>query len=276
MKVLGLVLAIGVPVAGFGQAAVPAKKALEFDVVSVKDNDGKAFYSDWRKTPSGLHIEKMKFRQLLGGAMPTGVESGPETTVLPKWADSKLFDVDAKVALEDAEAFKHFERYGNEVRAMLLRVLEDRFQLKVHYETRQLTVYSLVVAKGGVKMQPAVGGEAEKKWLRSGYMPGYPRMVFDGKAMVGDFRSSSMAILAKVLSAEVPRVSDATGLPGLYDFKLTYWPGIAANLGAKRDDNSDVQDIFVAVQQQLGLKLVPGKGSVQVAVVDHVEQPSAN
>jgi uncharacterized protein (TIGR03435 family) len=73
-------------------------------------------------------------------------------------------------------------------------------------------------------------------------------------------------------------VQDQTGLTGLYDIKLDYAP-MQASAPAAADEASTPSgqpDIFTAIQEQLGLKLVPTKGSVEVLVIDHIERPSEN
>jgi uncharacterized protein (TIGR03435 family) len=80
-----------------------------------------------------------------------------------------------------------------------------------------------------------------------------------------------MESLAAQLTQEVGHiVQDQTGLKGIYDFTLRY----SDDMAAKAD--SSVPSIYTALQEQLGLKLEPTKGPVDVIVIDHVERPSAN
>jgi uncharacterized protein (TIGR03435 family) len=69
-------------------------------------------------------------------------------------------------------------------------------------------------------------------------------------------------------------VVDQTGLKGTYDFTLTWSESLTS--GAAQESGTDAPSLFTAVQEQLGLKLVPTKGPVEVIVVDHIEKPSAN
>jgi uncharacterized protein (TIGR03435 family) len=138
---------------------------------------------------------------------------------------------------------------------MLQTLLADRFKLRMHNETKQLSVYSLVPAKTGPKLQEAdgLGG------------------VSIGRSLVRGTMTTS--VLAKQLTLILSRtVVDDTGLKGTYKIALTWAPDDQA---AARTDDSD-PSIFTAIQEQLGLKLQSSKGPVQVFVVDHAEQPSEN
>ena len=151
---------------------------------------------------------------------------------------------------------------------LLQPLLADRFQLKVHRETRMLAVYSLVVAKGGPKLRkPTEDG------------PGWSRY---GNQIIG--RKYDIARLARDLSGNlnIP-VLDKTDLKGIYDIDLMW----SSDPGQK--DFRDVRDsadipapdpnrpvIFTAIKEQLGLELKAEKGPVEVIVIDHVEKPSPN
>jgi uncharacterized protein (TIGR03435 family) len=137
----------------------------------------------------------------------------------------------------------------------LQSLLEDRFHLQVHHETRELLVYELIVAKGGSKLKVAQGDPANFK-LR---MP-KGRILADG---------GSMAMLASVLANHFNRpVTDKTGLTGRYAIDLQF----------ASDDNPDDPhpSLFTALQEQLGLKLESRKAPSEVLVIDHLERPSEN
>jgi uncharacterized protein (TIGR03435 family) len=153
-----------------------------------------------------------------------------------------------------------------EMKPMLQSLLKDRFQLTVHRETRKMSAYDLVVAKGGPKMAvyPAPAKAAPSN-------PGSP--------MLGG--TMTMAQLAQVISRVVGKpVFDRTGLAERYNFflsfaRLSLETGDVSNGG--RPDLGGAPDLFTAVQEQLGLKLEPEKEGVEVIIVDHIEQsPSEN
>ncbi len=187
---------------------------------------------------------------------------GPDRIVgMPEWANitnSGGYEINAKVASQDVERYGKLNR--EEKLQMLQPLLEDRFHLKAHLETRVMPVYDLVVGKGGPKLKEATADESDKA----------PRL---GGVAVGKIVSvaSPLKYLALLLTSEVERpVADRTGLTGKYDFTFEYTPAASALA------ESEGPSIFTAIQDQLGLKLVPAKGPVPVLVIDHVEKPSPN
>ena len=127
--------------------------------------------------------------------------------------------------------------------------------MKLHEETRTLPAYDLEVAKGGTKLQPSQS---------SGRSIGIGRNHFNGSGLTA-------ATIAEQLSLIAGRVViDKTALPDRYDLKLEWTPD-----DATAGDNS-APSFFTAVQEQLGLKLVPAKEPVRVLVIDRIEQASAN
>lgn len=174
-----------------------------------------------------------------------------------------------------------------QVGEMVKTLLADRFQLKVHTETRDLPVYALIPAKGGIKLQPAKDNGSSRG--RGGVAP-MLRGWLQGTAV-------PMASLVLALSQSMDRpVVDKTGFSDPFDFRLTWTPetGTGADAGAPTDGSCpssftafqeqrgmkvetwSCPSIFTAVQDQLGLKLDPQKDPTEVLVIDHVERPSAN
>jgi len=182
-------------------------------------------------------------------------------TGLPTWADKDRFDVDAKANDDTVAAIRKLSNQEQEqlTRDMLQSLLADRFQLRVHYESKVQPIYELVLAKGGSKLKP----------LPADQKPGW------GKFDRGEFilRGKSIAEFANGLSFSnlVGRtVVDKTGLIGNYDIDLKWTP----------DDQQGTPDagptFFTALEEQLGLKLEAAKGPVDTLVIDHVEKPSEN
>jgi uncharacterized protein (TIGR03435 family) len=183
----------------------------------------------------------------------------------PSWLNAERYDINAKLDSSTVEALKKLSpderRHVQE--HMLQALLAERFKLTIHRETRELPIYTLVAGKGGAKLQEAKADEKSS----SSYGPG---------SITGEARS--VANLAQLLSVSVGHpVVDKTGLAASYDFKLKWASedSQAASAGASQSD-SEPASVFTAVQEQLGLKLVSGKGPVEVVVIDHVERPSAD
>jgi uncharacterized protein (TIGR03435 family) len=175
---------------------------------------------------------------------------------------------------------------------MLQALLEDRFQLKTHREARELPVYTLTVAKSGLKVQalkedcapldmsvmmapPAPGQKAPN-------FCGSSRMHRNGQTMILDLHATSMSDLANRFSASLDRaVIDKTGVEGIFDLHLEFGldettPGFPpARGGPAASDDAPGPSIFTAVQE-LGLRLEPSKGPVEFLVIDRVERPSGN
>jgi len=186
---------------------------------------------------------------------------------LPSWADSDRFDVEAKMDEQTLAALQKLprEQRWQTKRQMLQDVLADRFKLKVHKETREMTIYNLVIAKGGLKMKQPPDGKP------TGYRVGRAEISGDGIAF---------AALVAQLPGEVHGiVQDKTGLTGYYSIHLKWNPNpLSASAGPAGAPNADdaLPDLFSALQDQLGLKLESTKAPVDVIVIDHVEKPSEN
>jgi uncharacterized protein (TIGR03435 family) len=168
-----------------------------------------------------------------------------------------------------------------QVQEMAKALLAERFQLKVHRETRDLPVYALIPAKGGVKI--AVAKDNGRPRGSNGVL------LVDQGWIQGT--NVSMASLLQALSHSVDRpVVDKTNFAEAFDFRLTWTPDsdVPADGGCPatflpmqerlgiRTEAWSCPSIFTAVQDQLGLKLDPQNDPIEVLVIDHVERPSAN
>jgi bla regulator protein BlaR1 len=200
----------------------------------------------------------------------------------PAWIHSDLYVINAK-----AEGTPSQEMMQG---PMLQALLEDRFKLKIHRETREIPVYALTVAKSGSKLKPFKEGSCTSMPLTfppAALAPGQRYC----KAMVGlikpavEAEGSTLAEFSKLLELILDRpVMDTTGIMGRFDIHLEFAPdestprllparGDAA--GATLSDPAGAP-IFTAIQEQLGLKLVPAKGPGEFLVIDRVERPSEN
>ncbi|QEE30373.1 TIGR03435 family protein [Terriglobus albidus] len=157
----------------------------------------------------------------------------------PGWLNSELYDIAAKA---NSDAPLSYEQ----LRGPLQRLLQERFGLKVHRETREVPGYALVVAKGGSKL-PITGEPGDEK----GYV------LRDAVQN----RSASMATLAGMLTIPVGRpVVDETGLTGNYVISLKFAP--------MDTNDSGLPSLPSAMEEQLGLKLEPKKIRREILVVD--------
>lgn len=192
----------------------------------------------------------------------------------------------------------------NEMFLMLQSLLEDRFRLKVHRETRDMPVYALVAAKSGLKLPPPEksgctesAADAAPEWAGGRMAPpgqGAPAATLCGSAGLtlvpsapllpgGGARMQgekiAMPELARKLSLILDRsVIDKTGFTGLFDLQLDFVADETTPAMPPPPPGSDMPgpSISQALQQQLGLRLESTKGPVEVIVVDHAERPSGN
>jgi uncharacterized protein (TIGR03435 family) len=183
----------------------------------------------------------------------------------PAWVDTDRFDIEAQ-----AEKPSSLEQHH----LMMRSLLTDRFHLRFHFETREMSLYSLTVDSGGAKLTLHDARNSGDPWIEPSMdAPLHARW----KAT-----SSPMDLLAFRLGSVLDRpVIDQTGLKGEYDFTLAYTMDLPPNLPPNALLNGQPIDvtgpsIFQALRQQLGLRLEPRKGPAQAMVIDHVEKPDAN
>jgi uncharacterized protein (TIGR03435 family) len=195
----------------------------------------------------------------------------------PDWLNTLRYDVTATMHAGTAKP---------DLQAMLRNLLVSRFQMIMHRESRELPVYEVVAGKGGPKLRPASteGAAAPEELaevkpgtgkdglpvvtLRS---PGIVIETMNGRARITGHQVS-IARLADFLSTRLDRpVLDRTGLPGIFDVVLYFRPD-----GVNADGAVD-PDIFVAIQEQLGLRLEARRSAVDLLVIDHAEKvPTSN
>jgi bla regulator protein BlaR1 len=254
---------------------------LTFEVASIKPSGG-----DDRRTMiqiqpgGGFRASGMTVKMLLTQAYDVRefqVSGGPS------WINTKRYDITAKSEHSDeAQSLPDDPRkmtdeqrktVSDQMRERLRALLAERFQLTIHRETKEQSVYALVVGKGGSKLK-----ESETK---EGTGPrGMMRM---GRAQLSG-QGVPLQMLTQSLSSQLGRpVIDRTGLKGNFDFKLEWTPdpGQPAAMPANGPDAPPPPDpngpsIFTALQEQLGLRLESQKGPVEMLVIDKVEKPSEN
>jgi uncharacterized protein (TIGR03435 family) len=186
------------------------------------------------------------------------------------WLSSETWSVDARAQGDPSR---------DELMFMLQSLLADRFHLKVHRESREISVYSLTVSRNGPKLSAPkeggcttpVSGQPEPATPPCGRVR--ISMLPSGVLMEGG--RATIAELVRVLAIPLSRpVVDHTALNGAYDIRL-HFTDEAPGPTPRPADAADA-GIFTAIQEQLGLKLETGRAPVDVLVIDHVERPTAN
>ena len=183
----------------------------------------------------------------------------------PPWLETDKFDIAAQPDIPGTFTDK-------QLKSMIQKLLADRFQLKFHKDSKELSAYVLTVAKTGSKLKKSEGDPS-----------GLPALYFRQLGAL-TVRNATMSDFSHLLQAAVldRPVVDQTGLDGRYDFLLKWTPDESqfAGMGIKIPPPTDAADapppLFTAIQEQIGLRLEAGKAPVPVLVLDHVEKPSGN
>lgn len=291
------------PDIGDWQAAAGGKKS--FDVASVKPtstlgrrssfplDEGNAYVPGGRLSASFPLWFYIRFAYKIAAG---DQERAAAVAHLPEWVDRDLFDIEARAEGNPTK---------DQMRLMMQSLLAERFNLRVHFETKEVPVFALILVKPGTlgpKLLPhEQGPPCPDSFTRSSAPPGGgspPKEVFppncdtqeararDGVYQAGG-RNSTMPSLANVIyvlgsrAGEVDKpVVDRTGLAGKFDYTVVYTPGengspVPPGPSAPPRDPQGTP-FLDAVRQQLGLRLESSKGPLRSPVIDHIEKPSPN
>jgi uncharacterized protein (TIGR03435 family) len=249
---------------GVGLAQPPAARSTldAFEVATIKPTA-----PDW-KSGRFIRMQGAQFvarnhtvKTLIAAAYnlsPRAISGGPP------WVESDHYDIFAKPPGSIRPNF-------DEQTSMLRKLLADRFKLTFHRESKVLSIYTLTIAKNGPKL-----GEGTVS-------PDGPQplaIVISPQGVWLPARNATIGEFASVMQrAALDRpIVDKTGLSGRYDFKLAWTPDESqfGGIAPRESSESTEPDLFMAIQQQLGLKLEATRGPVDVLVIDKVERPSDN
>jgi uncharacterized protein (TIGR03435 family) len=231
----------------FAQAPTPTPTPT-YDVASIKPNKSGSQSSGTHTDRGGLTATNVTLRALIRNAY--GLQDF-QIAGGPGWVDSDRFDIIAKAEREPANMAER--------RLMMQALLAERFSLVAHHETRELAVYDLVLARPDGKLGAGL------RHVDCAVVQTCGSTTVNNTVLKA--RGPTIPDFAQTLSAIVTRiVIDKTGLAGAFDIDLTW----------SRDQATDTSQpsIFTALQEQLGLKLEPSRGPVEVLVIDRVEPPT--
>jgi len=253
-----------------------------FEVASVKPNHSGSNNVSISLPPSGRFVAtNIPLRMLIRMAYKV---QNFQITGGPGWINSDKFDIEAKPESSPAVDIRkltrdQFDAFQEQQRLRVQALLADRFELKLHRDTKELPVYALVVAKSGSKLHEVAPGSTTPN-------PQGRMQMMRGELTGHEVK---LSFLTSVLSNELGRtVIDKTGLNGAYDFTLKWTPDESQGRmfkgpgpGPESPDSapppeSSGPSIFTAIQEQLGLKLESTKGPVEILVIDQVERPTEN
>ena len=266
-----------------GAAQVQAQQptpAPTFEVASVKPNvDGQAKMQTVTR-PGGVYVAVNTPLRLLIADAYLGVQPGAVDRIVggPAWVQSARYDITAKAARD----FRPTPPGPPAEMLLMLRgLLEDRFKLKVHRERRELPAYELVVVRPGAAALRKSDVDCDALFAagqvtrpetgirpRCGVSNGPVGPTGDTGLIAGAF---SMSQFAQFLQRLGRPVIDKTGLTGRYDFDLAFAPMGPSTPDAPSDPARPT--IFIALEEQLGLKLQSTNGPLDVIVIDSIEQP---
>jgi uncharacterized protein (TIGR03435 family) len=279
LLVCAAVAVLGPVTAGAMQAAKPAQATVEnrprFEVASIKrtpETTGPG--ADFSSMPGGrFHARNNDVSNLIGNAY--GI---PQYRIAnrPDWVTTGRYDLEAKAADSNAEAPR--------LMLMLQTLLEERFRLRWHRETREGPVYVLRTASGGHKLRAAkdgaCAGDLEQAKLLPAPAPGRTSRVCGnnwlngrGPNIVWSAYSIDMEKLAGSLAVLTGRtVVDKTGITGLFDIDVEL-PRLQPLAGDLAPADADA---FTVIREQLGLVLEQGKGPLEYFVIDSIAKPTDN
>jgi len=262
-----------------------------FEVASVRsckdvpgDRGGPVSFSPGRLTSNCQSVDGLIHAAYVIFANGQNANTGQSVPIEggPAWMNSEHYTINAT-----AEGNAKREMMSG---PMMQALLEDRFRLKIHRETREIPIYVLTVAKGGLKLKPFKEGSCTPRPPRDLTKPGPPPALPPGEkycASLGTSQGPNMVVDAQGMSIDEfsiflrtgsgRPVVDKTGITGKFDFHLEYAPNEDLRRRLPDDPGEPTApSIFTALQEQLGLKLEPAKGPGEFLVIDHIERPSEN
>lgn len=287
---LGRVLLSGMVLCGVASAQLlhPAPPMPSFSVVSVRPASPNEELSHGGVSPDSYSAARTTMEQVLAYSFGLGYEH--ELVNAPSWVMKERFDIQGKLDDEQVASLRKLGRddRDEQMRLMVQSMLSERFNFRYHFETRELPVYVLGIAKGGLKCPqdtsspPAIADPSRPRFRWSASPapppppPGWrPPSPSEQKTLMQSLHMRTkgwpfwliVATLSHQPELEGRPVIDKTGLEGAYDCEMKW-----SQAGS---DGTD-QFFFTAVRDQLGLRLQPSKGPVEVLVIDNISLPSEN
>jgi uncharacterized protein (TIGR03435 family) len=273
-------------------AMLAAQAPVSFEAASVKPNKSGENNTSMRRAPGGrlnaTNAPLALFVTFAYQIQPFRLQGGPS------WMRTDRFDIVAK--LDGDPAWVAMSSGAPDPLMLAMRaLLADRFRLAVHWETQELPIYAIVLARADGKLGPNIHPAAVDCAAITAGVPAAAREGRVNNPNTADhvacglrnnagrfqFGGNPLSVFANGLANQVARtVVDRTGLTGNWDFEFTFTPERFRQARADGVDapavDPDGPSLFTAIQEQLGLKLESTKGPVKVLVIDHVEQPTAD
>lgn len=240
-----------------GERMQPTQEAFSaFEVASIRIQQGPSgVIMDYKSSGSLLNLEGYSVRGLIMEAYNLKIYQLEGATL--DWQQNIFYDVAARAGEGTTPT-------RDEFRKMLQNLLVERFNFKFHREQKEMPVYAMIVEKDGPKFEESANDEA---FVAYHGVHGRNRSLSASHIAMQSLANE----IGSIFSLDRP-VIDRTGLKGTYDLKIEATPEYNFN----RDQQPGDISVFSAIREQLGLKLDPEKGNVEVLIVDHLEKPSEN
>lgn len=260
------------PTRVFAQSPAPPPKP-SFEVASVKPSNSDRRGMSWSAQPGGrFAATNISLAMIIRNAF--GLQES-QLAGVPDWGMSEGFDIVAKAEQD----FPASDVKPSAVQLMVQSLLEERFRLVSHMETRELSAYALVIAHADGRLGPGLKqSDVDCAALAAARRAGAPAprrpdpgerrpctmMMAGGTLRAGSIPMSSLA--ASLSSPTQRMVVDRTGLTGNFDFDLSY--------ATEQSADTSSPSLFTALQEQLGLKLESVRMPTDVLVIDSVQRPT--
>ncbi|HET9267849.1 MAG TPA: TIGR03435 family protein [Vicinamibacterales bacterium] len=247
-----------------------ANPAAAFDVASIKRSNAQATEWSYGSQPGGRwSMRNSPIATLIRAAYPA---ESRRIVGAPDWVEREAYDIEAKAEGEPSE---------DRINLMLQSLLAERFQFAAHYAPIEEDVFELVTIQSDDRRRAAMRPSTlDCDAIRDARRAGKP---FEGTPPANGapacgwsstngqsyrFGGVTMSVFARTLNPDGRVVIDKTGLAGQYEFTLRYSREI--------DTTDNLPSIFVALREQLGLRLMPGKSMLRAVIVDRIERPTEN
>jgi uncharacterized protein (TIGR03435 family) len=264
-----LLVVFGLPIVGLTQSN--QTKDLLFDVASIKESDSLDLDGVFRITPGRFTVTNLSLRWIVRFAFRL---RDYQVIGAPAWTETR-YQIDAR--------FSHSAAADDDVRAMLRRLLIDRFALRAHPERRDMRVYALTRSRPdnslGPKLTPSTIDCSRPEAERVAQLPAPAGKrptcaAFQTHWFIRGF-SRTMPFLAQTLDATIGSpVIDRTGLAGNFDFDVQWGTPSDSLRDPSIQTPEDIAALFTALPEQLGLKLESSREPYDVLVIDSVSRPT--
>jgi uncharacterized protein (TIGR03435 family) len=281
---------LGCTLAGFAQTQPkpglllfhPSGPLPSYEVATIKPLDPNAA-SGMVRLPPGASLSPLSIRRYTMNAY--GAIYSPQVVGGPDWLNKDAYLIKGKIPddLESALQKMRPEDRIDQTRMMEQCLLADRFHLQAHFETRVLRVYELLPAKGGLKITEVPApperkpGDPPPRLRPSDPLPpGFSMTTLNSNGLrVLNGRAIKMQVLARIIGGDIGDrpIVDHTGFTGYFDITGLAWAPLG-DTGATSEP--DAPSVTGALEEKLGLRLVPAKDPIEVLVIDRIERPTPN